>query len=75
DVKTFSEKKMICDNMLKQIKANSIPMFYILNKVDKINENEINNKKELVENPVEVSALYRTGINELKRKIRQALGT
>jgi GTP-binding protein HflX len=73
DVKTFLEKKRICENMLQQIKANTIQMFYVLNKIDKIDGDEINNKKELVENPVEVSALYRTGIDELKRKIRQAL--
>ncbi|MBA3044210.1 GTPase HflX [archaeon] len=73
DVKTFLEKKRICENMLQQIKANSLPMFHVLNKIDKMDGDEIDNKKELVENPVEVSALYGTGIDELKRKIRQAL--
>jgi GTP-binding protein HflX len=72
NMETFLEKKRICEDMLQQIKANTISMFYILNKIDKIDRNEINDKKELVQNPVEVSALHRIGINELKRKIRQA---
>ncbi|MDI6917731.1 MAG: GTPase HflX [Thermoplasmatales archaeon] len=75
ETETFLEKKSICEGMLEQIKADTIPTLHILNKVDKIDGDEINNKKELVDNPVEVSALYRTGINELKRKIRQGLGT
>lgn len=75
DTETVLEKKRICENMLQQIKANSIPALNILNKIDKIDGDEINKKKELVDNPVEVSALYRTGINELKRKIRQVLYT
>ncbi len=75
DAKMFSEKKMICDNMLQQIKANSIPMFYILNKIDKVDRNEVDDKRELVKNSVEVSGLYRLSINELKQKIRQALCT
>jgi len=74
-METFLEKKKICEGMLEQIKANTVSTLHVLNKVDKIDGDEINNKKEFVENSVEVSALHGTGINELKRKIRQAFYT
>jgi GTP-binding protein HflX len=72
---TFLEKKKICEGMLEQIKANTVSTLHVLNKVDKIDGDEINNKKELVENPVVVSALHGIGINELKTKIRQSFCT
>ena len=73
DMETFLEKKRICEDMLKQIKANTVSTLHVLNKIDKTDADEISNKREFVENPVEVSALYGIGINELKRKIRQVL--
>ena len=73
DMETFLEKKRICEDMLKQIKANTVSTLHVLNKIDKTDADEISNKREFVENPVEVSALFGIGINELKRKIRQVL--
>jgi len=75
DMGMFLEKKRICEDMLKQIKANTVSTLHVLNKIDKTDADEISNKRELVENPVEVSALYGIGINELKRKIREVLNS
>ena len=75
DMETFLEKKRICEDMLKQIKANTVSTLHVLNKIDKTDADEISNKREFVENPVEVSALYGIGINELKRKIREVLNS
>jgi len=72
------EKKLaVCLETIERIGASGIPIITPLNKIDLLPETEIHQKLESLNqkapNPVPVSALYKTNLDELKQKILKTL--
>ena len=68
------ERKLSCSlDTIEQIGATGIPVVTALNKIDTLEENELQLKTELLKeyapNPVQISALHGTNINALKQQI------
>jgi GTP-binding protein HflX len=68
------EKKFrICIDTIDRIGASSIPVITVLNKVDSISKNETQQKlehlKPQIENPLLISALYKTNLDLLRQEI------
>lgn len=74
------ERKLTCSlDTIEKIGATGIPIVTALNKIDLLSENEMQNKihilKDLVPNPVPVSALQKTNINLLKHEMLKHIKT
>jgi GTP-binding protein HflX len=72
------EKKLaVCLETIERIGASGIPIITPLNKIDLLSETEIRQKLENLNlkapNPVPVSALHKTNLDELKQKILKTL--
>lgn len=72
------EKKLcICLETIERIGASSIPIITALNKIDLLNEKEINQKVEVLKtkapNPVPTSALFGVNIELLKKEVIKKL--
>jgi GTP-binding protein HflX len=72
------EKKLaVCLETIERIGASGIPIITPLNKIDLLPEKEIHQKLENLKrnapNPVPVSALYKTNLDELKQDILKTL--
>jgi GTP-binding protein HflX len=72
------EKKLsICLETIERIGAAGVPIITVLNKIDLIPETEIRKKletmKEKATNPVHISALYRTNLEQLKQEVLKIL--
>ena len=72
------EKKLaVCLETIERIGASGIPIITALNKIDLLLETEIHpileNLKRKAPNPVPVSALYKTNLDELKQDILKTL--
>ena len=72
------EKKLnVCQDTIDRLGAGAIPVITALNKIDKIPEEEINQKlealKDKVKNPILISAKHRTHLEELKNQIVKML--
>jgi GTP-binding protein HflX len=70
-LKEFKRKLKVCENTLIKIGADKIPIIYVLNKID-LTDN-IAEKEALLDNPVKISAKNMIGLEELKRRIFNAL--
>lgn len=75
----FIIKKEVGEKILNEIGAAHIPVLYVMNKADKADKNETEIKKRITASAnsdcIEVSALYGTGIAELKHKIKRILNS
>jgi len=72
------EKKLaVCLETIERIGASGIPIITALNKIDLLPETEVHQKlenlKQKVLNPIPVSALYKTNIDELKQDVLKML--
>jgi GTP-binding protein HflX len=72
------KRKLTCSlNTIQQIGATGIPVVTAFNKIDLLEENELEDKikyvKELAPNPVPISALNKTNISLLKQEITRFL--
>jgi GTP-binding protein HflX len=68
------ERKLSCSlDTIEQIGATGIPVVTALNKIDTLEEDEMQHKTELLKdyapNPVQISALHGTNISALKQQI------
>jgi GTP-binding protein HflX len=70
-------KLRCCLNTLSEIGITNIPMVTALNKVDLINESDLNNKlkclADLAPNAIPISALYGTNVSELRKGVASLL--
>jgi len=72
------EKKLeICIETIERIGASGVPIITALNKVDLISEKEMRQKLEILKekapNPVPISALHKTNLDQLKQEILKIL--
>ncbi len=72
------KRKLTCSlNTIQQIGATGIPVVTAFNKIDLLEENELEHKinyvKELAPNPVPISAVNKTNISMLKQEITRFL--
>jgi GTP-binding protein HflX len=72
------EKKLaVCLETIERIEASGIPVITALNKIDLIQEAEVNQKLQIMQekapNPVCISALRKTNLDSLKLEIMQIL--
>ena len=72
------EKKLaVCLETIERIGASGIPIITALNKIDLMPDTEVHQKlenlKQKVLNPIPVSALYKTNIDELKQDVLKML--
>jgi GTP-binding protein HflX len=67
----FIKKKEICEQILRGIGASRIPIIYVLNKIDKISQQELKVKSANIPatNKIEISAFCSKDIEDLKTKI------
>jgi len=74
---TVENKLSCCLDTIQTIGASGIPIVTALNKIDLLSESEIENKmnilNDIAPNPVPVSALHKTNINQLKQKMTKNL--
>lgn len=71
DTQEFLRKKEICEKILAKLVPASMPVIYVLNKIDACDD--IEEKQKLFENAVAISAQRCTGIENLKRRIEIVL--
>jgi GTP-binding protein HflX len=71
DMEEFRRKKEICEETLMRIGTDGIPVIHVLNKIDRAQDME--GKRALLPGAVEISAKEGTGIEALKRRIREAV--
>jgi GTP-binding protein HflX len=76
-VETVERKNNICLETIDRIGAAGIPIITALNKIDLLDETEIQQKletlKEKIKNPIRISALCRTNLDLLKQEILKKL--
>jgi GTP-binding protein HflX len=70
-LREFIRKKEICENTLIEIRATNMPVFYVLNKIDKADGTR--EKEEILPNCVKIAAKYGTGLEELKENIARMM--
>jgi GTP-binding protein HflX len=72
-VETIEKKNNICLETINRIGASGIPIITALNKIDLLPEAEIKQKletlKEKTQNPILISALRRSNLEQLKKEI------
>jgi len=73
----INKKLSVCLETIEQIDASGIPTITVLNKIDKIDQTEVNHRTEQLQNMatniVTVSALYRTNLDSLKKEVLNTL--
>lgn len=73
----IKRKFSVCMNTIDRIGASSIPIITVLNKIDSISKNEIQLKLEAlktqIQNPLLISALFKTNLEVLKQEILRHL--
>lgn len=71
------KKTKTCQETIERIGAASVPVITVLNKIDRLTEQEANQKledlKEHVKNPILISALKRTNLDVVRREILRQL--
>jgi GTP-binding protein HflX len=76
-IKEIGKKLTCCIDTLNEIGAHGIPIVTAMNKADLLSSKEIHEKltalEELAQNPVPISALKRTNIEDLKQKVIDCL--
>jgi GTP-binding protein HflX len=74
---TIEKKLSICLETIERIGASGIPIITVMNKIDLMSEAEMQQKicslKARAPNPVPVSALYRTNLEQLQQEIQRVL--
>jgi len=72
--KKILKKIQVVEKILKDIDCQNIPVLYVFNKIDKLNNKKPTiPRRKAFKNPIFVSAINRTGINELKDRIADKL--
>jgi GTP-binding protein HflX len=76
-IETIENKNNICLETIERIGASGVPIITAFNKIDLLKETEANQKleklKERVRNPILISALRRTNLNQLRLEILKQL--
>jgi GTP-binding protein HflX len=76
-IETIENKNNICLETIERIGASGVPIITAFNKIDLLKETEANQKleklKERVRNPILISALRRTNLNQLRHEILKQL--
>jgi GTP-binding protein HflX len=76
-ITTVEKKLAVCLETIEHIGASGIPLITALNKIDLLTEKEVYQKleslKEKAPNPIPISALYKTNIEMLKKRILEML--
>jgi len=76
-LETIKKKNNVCLETIERLGASSIPTITALNKIDKLTEEESQQKleelKDEVKNPILVSAKCQTNLDELKKQILRIL--
>ena len=76
-METIEKKNNVCLETIEHLGASGIPTITILNKIDKLNEEEKKQKlealKNKVKNPILISAKCYTNLNALRKQILQIL--
>ncbi len=72
-VEIIEKKNNVCLDTIYRIGATGVPILTALNKIDRLNETETNQKleklNEKIKNPLLISALKRTNLDSLKNEI------
>ncbi len=73
-LETIKKKNAVCLETIERIGASGIPLLTAMNKIDRLRGNEAVEKlealKEHAKNPILISALRRTNLDQLRREIR-----
>jgi len=73
-LETIKKKNSVCLETIERIGASGVPLLTAMNKIDRLHENEAKEKLEALEehakNPILISALRRTNLDQLRREIR-----
>ena len=76
-IETIEKKNNVCLETIERLGASGIPTITALNKIDKINEEERQQKLEIlkdkVKNPILLSAKCRTNLDALRKQILRIL--
>jgi GTP-binding protein HflX len=76
-IETIEKKNQTCQETIDRIGASGVPVLTVLNKIDKLTEEEAKQKLELLKektkNPILISALKRTNLDALKGEILRKL--
>jgi GTP-binding protein HflX len=76
-INVIEKKLAVCLETIERIGASGIPIITALNKIDLLPETDVyqklENLKRKVLNPIPVSALYKTNLDELKKDILKTL--
>ncbi len=72
-VETIEKKNAICLETIERIGASGIPLLTAMNKIDQLHQDEAENRlfalKEKIRNPILISALRRTNLDQLRTEI------
>lgn len=72
-LETVENKNKICLETIDRIGASGIPLITALNKIDKLSDSELQRRLEVLggklKNPVPISALHRTNLDQLKQAV------
>ncbi len=76
-IEMIDKKNNTCVQTIERIGASGVPVITALNKIDRLKENEANQKleelKEKTKNPILISALHRTNLDLLRQEILKKL--
>lgn len=70
----FEKKLRLCEDTLNEIGAVTMPKLYILNKIDKVDNEKIDIFREIIPKAIFISALQKVGLDELKQIIVNHFG-
>jgi GTP-binding protein HflX len=72
-LETVENKNKICLETIDRIGASGIPIITALNKIDKLSDSDLKQRlevlREKLKNPVSISALHRTNLDQLKQAV------
>ncbi len=76
-IEAIEKKNKTCQETIDRIGASSVPVITVLNKIDKLTEEEAKQKfellKDVTKNPILISALKRTNLDMLRQEILKKL--
>ncbi len=76
-IEEIKHKLDVCMETFKELSINNVPIIMALNKIDKLTDDEIQRKfealKDVLKNPVLISAKTQQGIDDLIKKINEIL--
>jgi GTP-binding protein HflX len=76
-VELIEKKNSVCQDTINRLGASSIPQITVLNKIDRLNSEEIQQKldflKDKIQNPILISAKKHTNLDMLKSQIVRML--